>query len=124
MSIYKNNYNEKKRIMASISPQSVPQQFISPFSVENIISKKETGLKGEETSLNHSGSSSSTSAASGYGKFFLYFPTEFMIILELIIHSPDNEGNSHPGGICSMRRDGKRGILIKIISKSNVIVIG
>ena len=60
--------------MASISPQSVPQQFISPFSVENIISKKETGLKGEETSLNHSGSSSSTSAASGYGKFFCIFP--------------------------------------------------
>ena len=59
--------------MASISPQSVPQQFISPFSVENIISKKETGLKGEETSLNHSGSSSSTSAASGYGKFSSFF---------------------------------------------------
>ena len=58
--------------MASISPQSVPQQFISPFSVENIISKKETGLKGEETSLNHSGSSSA-SAASGYGKFFGIF---------------------------------------------------
>ena len=58
--------------MASISPQSVPQQFISPFSVENIISKKETGLKGEETSLNHSGSSSA-SAASGYGKFFFVF---------------------------------------------------
>ena len=60
--------------MASISPQSVPQQFISPFSVENIISKKETGLKTDpETSLNHSGSSSSTSAASGYGKFSAFF---------------------------------------------------
>ena len=57
--------------MASISPQSVPQQFISPFSVENIISKKETGLKGDETSLNHSGSSSA-SAASGYGKSFRF----------------------------------------------------
>ena len=47
-----------------------------------------------------------------------------MIIPEMIAHCPDNEGNSHPGGICSMRRDGKRAILIKIISKSNVIVIG
>lgn len=47
--------------MASISPH---QQFISPFSVENIISKKGKLEKPEENSLNHSGSSTSTSSVS------------------------------------------------------------
>ena len=55
--------------MASISPHSVSQQFISPFSVENIISKKND--KNEET-LNHSGSSSNNSANSGYSKYSHY----------------------------------------------------
>ena len=42
------------------------QQFISPFSVENIISKKSD--KDTDEPLNHSSGSSS-----GYGKFFVNF---------------------------------------------------
>lgn len=54
--------------MTSMSPQPASHnQFISSFSVENIISKKaKNDPKGEENSLNHSGSSSS--ATSCFGK--------------------------------------------------------
>ena len=67
LNFFKNREKKSASEMASISPHS--SQFISPFSVENIISKKSKGgEKSEEGSLNHSGSSG-ISASSTFGEF-------------------------------------------------------